>query len=103
MPDALLQRQGNELTTLGKMSYIADNSRLSCHIPVTPLLHGMQIAIVRDDERRVTDHECRVAAGQIFTKRKAHAHTHGDTHYSFKLLLPEKDFLCPDHPKSLYS
>ena len=48
--DALLQRQGNELTTLGKMSNVAGNSRLSCHIPVTSLLHGMQIAIVGDDE-----------------------------------------------------
>jgi 2Fe-2S ferredoxin len=48
-PD-LLQRQGNENTTLGKMSGTADNSRLACHIVLHAALDGLKVELVNDED-----------------------------------------------------
>lgn len=48
-PD-LLQRQGNENTTLDKMSGTADNSRLSCHILLDAALDGLKVELVNGED-----------------------------------------------------
>ena len=46
----LLQRQGNENTTLNKMTAVAENSRLACHILVDTALDGLKVELVNDED-----------------------------------------------------
>jgi 2Fe-2S ferredoxin len=44
----LLQRVGNEHTTLGKMENVSNNSRLSCHILITEDINNARFIIADD-------------------------------------------------------
>lgn len=45
---SLLQRVGNEHTTLSKMENVSNNSRLSCHILITQDIHNARFTIADD-------------------------------------------------------
>ncbi len=46
--DELLNREGNEDTTLTKMGSVSPNSRLACQIMIDKKLHGLQIEVISD-------------------------------------------------------
>jgi 2Fe-2S ferredoxin len=47
---ALLKREGNESTTLGKMPAVAANSRLACHILLDTHTDGLKVEVVSDED-----------------------------------------------------
>ena len=49
-PPYLLQRTGNENTTLGKMENVSFNSRLSCQIQITEALDQLHFSIMDDGD-----------------------------------------------------
>jgi ferredoxin, 2Fe-2S len=46
----LLNREGNEETTLSKMPVTEPNSRLSCQISIDERIHGLRVEVIHDDE-----------------------------------------------------
>lgn len=46
----LLSKEGNENTTLNKMTFAQPNSRLACQVIVDSKLHGLRIEVVSDGE-----------------------------------------------------
>ena len=46
----LLQRQGNEQTTLGKMSAVVESSRLACHILLDAAADGLKVELAHDED-----------------------------------------------------
>lgn len=44
--EELLNKVGNETTTLNKMDFVDSNSRLACQIMIDKKLHGLQIEVV---------------------------------------------------------
>jgi 2Fe-2S ferredoxin len=46
----LLSKEGNENTTLSKMTFVQANSRLACQITVDSKLHGLRIEVVQDND-----------------------------------------------------